>query len=128
MKLTYLCLILLFFASCQNEKSSQYVIGVSQCSDDLWREAMNKEIEREITFYPQAEVIIKSAKDDTQKQLQDIEDFIEQKVDLLIIAPNESKAFSTIVQKAHRQGIPVILVDRKTDTNDYTAYIGADNY
>ncbi len=128
MKSVYLYLILFFFIACQNEKSSQYVIGVSQCSDDLWRETMNKEIEREVAFYPQTEVIIKSTKDDTQKQLKDIEEFINQKVDLLIIAPNESKAFTPIVQKAHQQGIPVILVDRKTDTNDYTAYVGANNY
>lgn len=126
--LSILFLSIFLFVGCQNSAKKQYTIGVSQCSDDLWRETMNKEIQREISFYPKVEVVFKTSKDDTQKQLQDIEEFIEQKVDLLIIAPNESKAFTPLVQKAYEQGIPVILVDRRIDSDHYTAYIGADNY
>lgn len=124
----FLIIISLFISGCEQKKRSPFVIGVSQCSDDLWRETMNQEIKREIAFYPQTEVIIKSVKDDTQKQLADIEQLISEQVDLLIIAPNESKAFSQVVQKAQNQGIPVVLIDRKIETDDYTAYIGADNY
>lgn len=126
--ISILFLSIFLFVGCQNLAKKQYTIGVSQCSDDLWRETMNKEIQREISFYPKVEVVFKTSKDDTQKQLQDIEEFIEQKVDLLIIAPNESKAFTPLVQKAYEQGIPVILVDRRIDSDHYTAYIGADNY
>lgn len=126
--ISILFLSIFLFVGCQNSAKKQYTIGVSQCSDDLWRETMNKEIQREISFYPKVEVVFKTSKDDTQKQLQDIEEFIEQKVDLLIIAPNESKAFTPLVQKAYEQGIPVILVDRRIDSDHYTAYIGADNY
>ncbi|WP_231555650.1 substrate-binding domain-containing protein [Capnocytophaga cynodegmi] len=127
MRFIYPFLFLILLA-CQKEKASQYIVGVSQCSDDLWREAMNEEIKREIAFYPQTQVIIKSTKDNTQQQFQDIEEFINQKVDLLIIAPNEAEALTSVVQKAHLQGIPIILVDRKVKTDNYTAYIGADNY
>lgn len=119
---------LLLLLSCQQSKKARYVIGVSQCSDDLWRTTMNYEMEREVGFYKDADIIIKSVKDDTQKQLQDIEYLINQGVDLLIISPNESVAFTPIIQKAYKSGIPVILVDRKIDTDDYSAYIGADNY
>ncbi len=71
---------------------------------------------------------IKSVKDDTKQQIKDIGEFIEQKVDLLIISPNESAAITPIVKKAYESNIPVILVDRKIDSDDWTSYIGADNY
>ncbi|MDP4272510.1 MAG: substrate-binding domain-containing protein, partial [Bacteroidota bacterium] len=50
------------------------------------------------------------------------------KVDLLIISPNESKPITSIAQKAFKQGIPTILIDRKIDSDDYTTFIGSDNY
>lgn len=126
---TLLCFILLFlFFSCNQDKDVRYTIGVSQCSDDLWRETMNNEMQREIGFHKDASIIIRTVKDDTQKQIEDIEWLIEQNVNLLIISPNESKALTPVIQKAYGSGIPVILVDRKIDTEDYTAYVGADNY
>lgn len=124
-----LCFIaLLFFLSCKQDKNTHYTIGVSQCSDDLWRETMNNEMQREIGFHKDANIIIRSVKDDTQKQIEDIEWLIEQSVNLLIISPNESKALTPVIQKAYKSGIPVILVDRRIDTEDYTAYVGANNY
>ncbi|NDV78035.1 substrate-binding domain-containing protein [Dysgonomonas sp. 511] len=126
---TLLCFIpLLLFLSCKQDKNIRYTIGVSQCSDDLWRETMNNEMQREIGFHKDANIIIRSVKDDTQKQIEDIEWLIGQNVDLLVISPNESKALTPVIQRAYKSGIPVILVDRKIDTEDYTAYVGADNY
>lgn len=119
---------ILFILSCKQDKKARYTIGVSQCSDDLWRETMNNEMQREIGFHKDVNIIIRSAKDDTKKQIEDIEWLINQDVDILVISPNESTAFTPIIQKAYRSGIPVILVDRKIDTDDYTAYVGADNY
>lgn len=114
--------------SCKTENKDKLTIGVSQCSDDLWRQTMNKEMLQEASFYPNMEVIIKTVKDDTQQQILDIEALIEAKVDLLIVSPNESTAITPTIQKAYRAGIPIILVDRKIDTNDYTTFVGADNY
>jgi signal transduction histidine kinase/DNA-binding response OmpR family regulator len=121
-------LFFLLFSSCDNGNKSGYVIGVSQCSDDLWRQTMNNEMLREASFNKDISLKIKTVKDDTKQQIKDIESLIDAKVDLLIISPNESTAMTPIVQKAYKAGIPVILVDRKIDTDDYTAYIGADNY
>lgn len=130
MKLRVLyCFILMFlFLSCTQRKGARYIIGVSQCSDDLWRETMNNEMQREIGFYKDAAIIIKSVKDDTQQQIKDIEWLIKENVNLLVISPNESKALTPVIQRAYKSGIPVILVDRKIETEDYTAYVGADNY
>lgn len=106
----------------------RYVIGVSQCSDDEWREQMNKEIRREALFYPGVKVEICTAKDDNARQISDIESFIQQGVDLLIVSPNEADAITPVIEKAYDKGIPVVLVDRKIHSNKYTAYVGADNY
>lgn len=127
-------ILFLYFAlfaclACQRERNPRYVIGVSQCSEDLWRQTMNEELKREVALYQaDAEVIIRSVKDDTPKQIADIEWFIEQKVDVLVVSPNESEACTPVIEKAYQQGIPVILVDRKIATESYTAYVGANNY
>ena len=89
---------------------------------------MNKEIRREALFYPGVEIRIRSARDDNRQQIADIESFIRQEVDLIVVAPNEADAITPVVEKAYDKGIPVVLVDRKIDSERYTAYIGADNY
>lgn len=121
------CASLLFFAACKPEKP-EFVIGVSQCSNDEWRTQMNREIQREALFFPDLQVIIKSAHDNNAQQIRDIQDFLDQKVDLLIVSPNEAHAIAPIIKKADQCGVPVVLVDRKINTSDYKAYLGADNY
>lgn len=111
-----------------SEDHPDYIIGVSQCSDDEWRAAMNKEILREALFYPGLEVEIRSAHDDNSLQIEDIRYFASKGVDLLIVAPNEAKAVAPAVDEVYDSGIPVVLVDRKTDSDKYTAYVGADNF
>lgn len=116
-----------FAMSCSRTEQEDYLIGVSQCSDDAWRQQLNNEIRRESNFYPGVQVEIRSADDDNEKQIEDIRYFIRKKVDLLVVAPNESGAVTEIIESAYSGGIPVILVDRSIDSEKYTAFIGADN-
>ena len=118
----------LVFVSCANRDLKTYHIGVSQCSDDEWRNKMNTEMLREALFYDGIEVEIRSAKDNDLKQISDIHFFIDKKVDLLIVAPNKAAAITPAVEMAYEKGIPVIMVDRKIQSDKYTAFIGADNY
>ena len=122
-----LLILMLLLAGCSGQQR-RYVIGVSQCSDDEWREQMNREITREALFYPEAEVVFRSAGDDNKRQIHDIELLMRNKVDLLVVSPNEADVLTPVIEKAYSKGIPVILVDRKIHSNQYTAYIGADNY
>ena len=89
---------------------------------------MNKEILREALFYPGVNIEVYQAHDDNVRQIQDIESLIKKKVDLLIVAPNEAEAITPVIEKVYDAGIPVILVDRKINSEKYTAYVGADNY
>lgn len=122
-----LCALCLLLTACGRERA-RFLIAVSQCSDDEWRTQMNKEIRREAFFYPGVEVDIRSAGDDNARQTADIEHFIDQKADLIVVAPNEAEALTPAIEKARDKGIPVLLVDRRINSDRYTAYIGADNY
>ena len=64
---------------------------------------------------------------DNSKQVADVERFIQQKVDLLIISPNEAAPLTSVVKKAYDSGIPVIVLDRAVLGDAYTMFIGADN-
>ena len=126
--ITIFSIIQLFIiASCANHEPD-FIIGVSQCSNDEWRSRMNTEISRESLFYPNLKVEIRTAKDNNREQIEDIEEFIAKGVDLLVVSPNEAKAITPVVEKAYDRGIPVVLVDRKIASDKYTAFVGGDNY
>ena len=121
------CLLL---ASCQKiAKEKNYTIGFSQCTgNDSWRQTMLAEMKRELSFHNNISFIYKDAGANSQKQIQQIEELVKQKIDLLIVSPNEVQPLSPIIEKVYKSGIPVVVVDRRTDTKDYTAFIGASNF
>ena len=116
---------LLLLSGCSGEKKSP-VIAVSQCSDDIWRSKLNEELSLAASFYG-AQVRFSSADDDSRRQMEQIRKFVGEGVDLLIISPNQANTITPAVEEAFSAGIPVILFDRKIDSDKYTAFIGADN-
>ena len=121
----YLILLSVIAAGCQ--KRPQYKIGVSQCSEDDWRQKMNKEIEREMMFHPDAEVEIRSAQDNSEKQIADIRYFMNNNFDVIVVAPNEADALTPVITEAYEKGIPVVVFDRNIHGKSFTAWQGADN-
>ena len=127
---TFILLIALtvMLANCGQQGSEKtYRIGVSQCSDDAWRTKLNEEMQRELLFHPEISLEVRSANDDNEQQAADIDYFIKEKVDLLIVSPNEAVVLTPAVSKAYDAGIPVIVADRKVTGEKYTAFIGGDN-
>ena len=117
----------LCLASCAGEKAhKRFVVGVSQCSEDTWRDKLNEELRIAATYYD-VDLQIKSANDDVRLQTEQINRFVEQGVDLLVVAPGQV-SISPAIDKAYEKGIPVIIFDRRTRSNKYTAYIGANNH
>lgn len=106
----------------------KYVIGVSQCSEDIWRDKLNDELK--MGEYLNDSIIVKlaSSNDDNVLQNKQVNQFVDEGVDLLIISPNQMSAISKAVERAYDKGIPVILYDRMSNTQKYTAFIGCDNY
>lgn len=103
-------------------------IGVSQCSDDAWRTQMNSEMLREARLYENVELLVRCARDDNRQQEADIQSLIDEGIDLLIVAPNQSNPITPVVEAVYDRGIPVVVIDRRIDSDKYTAYVGGDNY
>lgn len=112
-------------SSCDAER--EYKIGVSQCSQDDWRMKMNEEIEREIMFHEDANVEIRSANDNSDKQIEDIKYFANNGFDIIIVSPNEAEKLTPIIKEIYEKGIPVIIFDRNIIGDSYTARVGVDN-
>lgn len=120
----YVVLLLLVLVSCSDRRT---VIGVSQCSDDLWRQKVNREIKIGQYQYKNVDVVFTSADNNGQQQARQIDSLVKTKVDLLVVAPSDVKTVAPAIERAYRAGIPVILYDRMIESTHYTAYIGTDN-
>jgi signal transduction histidine kinase/DNA-binding response OmpR family regulator len=129
-KIAFLLLLLTYFIGCsEKRKTKSYRIGFSQCTgSDKWRKSMLEAMQRELSFYPGTELIYKDAHDNSQLQIKQIQELIQEGVDILLVSPNEAQPLAPVVDEVFTRGIPVIVIDRKTSSNLYTSFIGADNY
>ena len=122
----YVAIIVLLTGCAQQPR--KYVIGVSQCSEDIWRDKLNNELKMGEYLNDSLIVKLASSNDNNVLQNKQVNQFIDEGVDLLIVSPNQLSAISKAVERAYDKGIPVILYDRKTNSDKYTAFIGCDNY
>lgn len=118
--LSCLCLLM----SCQQHR---YRIGVSQCSNDGWRQKANREIKIGQYQYSNVDVVFASAENDGRRQVAQIDSMVADGVDLLVVSPSDAKTVAPAIERAYDKGIPVILYDRMSQSEKYTAFIGADN-
>lgn len=115
-------------AADKGTKETPYIIGMSQCNlGEPWRVQMNNDIKTAADKIDSVKIIYKDAQNDTLKQRSHIEEFISQKVDLLIVSPKEAAPLAPPIWKAYRSGMPVIVLDRRIVGDEYTCFIGADN-
>lgn len=131
-KIYHLILIslVLLFNSCNSseEGKSKISIGFSQSiNNDIWRKSMDHAMEVEASLHPEVSLTIYNANRKAKNQIRDIDNMIEQNVDVIIVAPYESDSIVPVIEKARAKGIPVIIVDRKANTSEYTSFLGADN-
>ncbi|WP_293300317.1 substrate-binding domain-containing protein [Pedobacter sp. UBA4863] len=129
-RILVLCLLTCSFLGCTElQPTKRFRIGFSQCiGDDQWRISMLKEIKRELAFHEDVTFLYEDAGGNSEVQISQVKSLLEQNIDLLIISPNEAKPLTAIVEQAMDSGIPVIVIDRKIATRNFTAYVGANNY
>ena len=125
--LLWTTLLTVIICSC-SEPPKKYIIGVAQCSDNLWRQKLNHELVVGSYIRDDIRLEIVSADDHDELQIHQIQEFIDQKIDLLIVAPNSADKQTAIIDKAYDSGIPVIVFDRHTNSKKFTAFVGANNY
>lgn len=122
-----LCLLSALLSSC-NKDEAKYHIGFSQCVGGAWREKVNMEMLSAQHLYNNVvDVDIKNADNISERQVAQIDSFVNGGVDILVVAPNDYRSVAPAIVRARKHGIPVVLFDRKADTKDYTAFIGGDN-
>lgn len=125
----YTTILLLFctlLTSCRKADSKLH-IAVAQCSYDDWRLKMNSEMRTVAATRHDVELHFRHAGDNSRLQVAQIDSFIREKPDLLIVAPNEADSVSCAVERAQKAGIPVVVVDRMVSCPHFTAYVGCDN-
>ena len=109
-------------------RQPHYRVGVSQCLDDAWRQKMNDEIDCECLLHPEMSLTRRVAYGSSERQCVQIDSFISERVDLLIVSPNEAEEVKPAITRAYRAGIPIIIADRRVPGDEWTAFIGGDNY
>ncbi|HRI87822.1 MAG TPA: substrate-binding domain-containing protein [Candidatus Hydrogenedentes bacterium] len=104
-------------------------IAFSQCnSAEPYRTVQNNIFKREVAkLGAEFELVIHDAQQDNARQVNQIENIIQQGVDLLIVAPNEAAPLTPVVKKARDAGIKVICLERDLLEPVYDIFVGADN-
>jgi len=126
--LVFLLIFTCFSCIKDDESNHRIKIGFSQCiSGDQWRVAMDYSMKLEASIYPNVDLTIYNANRDSETQIQQIQKMIDDGMDAIIVSPLESDALTPIIEKAYKKNIPIILVDRKINTDQFTTYLGADN-
>jgi len=135
-KLSALFLLALSALACAAEPSARhagtaedpFLIGMSQANlGEPWRVQMDADVRAAAEAHPELRVIFKDAQNNSLTQRAQVEEFVEQGIDLLIISPKEAAPLTQPVAEVYRRGIPVIVLDREVQGDEYTSFIGADN-
>lgn len=130
------CALALAALGCETKTSKKragtpedpFVIGMSQCNlGEPWRVQMNEDIKKAAEAQKGVRVIFKDAQNESLTQRAQVEELVAQGIDLLIISPKEAAPLTMPVAEAYKKGIPVIVLDRAVQGDEYTCFIGADN-
>jgi ribose transport system substrate-binding protein len=109
---------------------SQFVIGYSQSNNaEPYRAQLNLQLQYFVKKYPDLKLDpITDAHQDSGVQVSQVQNFIQEHVNVLIVSPNEPAPLTAAVEQACAAGIPVIILDRTVNTDCYSSFIGGDNY
>lgn len=113
------------------KKDGPFVIGFSNASiSNSWRVGMLHSIQQAAADNADQikQLIITDANDDPAKQVADVQDLISRGVDLLIVSAATAEALDAIVTRAYEEGIPVVLVDRRVTSENFTTFITASDW
>src|SRR5262249_5582535 len=77
--------------------------------------------------HPNVTLVFKDAQNDSLRQRAQVEELAAQHIDVLVISPKEAAPLTKPVAEVFRQKIPVIVLDRAVECDEFTSFIGADN-
>ncbi len=127
LKLFYLMLLAFCLPLSAVAGSAKVIAFAQDTMANDFRKAQVYEVRDEVAKNPSLSFVYSDAGGQTSLMIRQIEQFISQKVDLLIIGTNDENAVVPVVAKAYKSGIPVIVLDRGIAGTDYTTFINSDN-
>jgi len=106
-----------------------WVVGYSQSNNaEPYRAQLNIQLQYYIKQYKNLRLLpITDAHQDSAVQVSQVQNFIQRRVNILIVSPNEPAPLAAAVQQACAAHIPVIILDRSVNTSCYSTFIGGDN-
>jgi len=109
--------------------NNHYLIGFSQVDyTEPYRQHVDNQMQELVKNYPQFKLVIADGQANDNTQTSQVENFITQQVDILFISPYESAPLTPVVARAYKAGIPVITLDRNVIGDQYTTFVGGDNF
>ena len=118
----------LLLTSCGPAGGKQFVVAFSQANNaEPYRAAQNAFLTKLFARQKDTKLVIGDAQQDNSKQVAQVETFIRQKPDLLIVAPNERAALTAVMGQAMQAKIPVLCLERDILQPNYTSYVHSDN-
>ena len=106
------------------------VVGFAQCKADEsdWRMANTKSMQETLSEANGYKLILADSNNDAAKQVADVQGFIDQEVDYIVIAAVNMDGWDTVLTNAKNAGIPVILMDRTINASAdlYTCCVDSD--
>ena len=106
--------------------SKKYRFGFSQVTTvEPWRVQFNKDMLKEAGKHPELELIITDGQDKTEKQVADVENLIQQKIDLLLFEGASLKASGASIEAANKANIPVVHFNILAEGGQYVTFVGS---
>jgi len=103
-------------------------IGVSMLFDDLWLTTLRDAMTDYAATQPGVELIMVDSKEDVATQLAQVENFVAQKVDVIVLIPANTDAADPMTKAAQDAGIPLVYVNRiPSNLPEGVAYVGSDS-
>ncbi|MDH5765017.1 MAG: substrate-binding domain-containing protein [Gammaproteobacteria bacterium] len=127
---TLFLFVFLFAIECfgAGTQKAKYVVAYAQDTmTNDWRAAQVQQLEEGFAKYPGIKFIFTDANGSTAKQVQDIEDLVYQKVDVLMTSPRDMNLMTPVISKTYKSGIPVVLVTRRISNDDFTSFVAPDD-
>lgn len=110
----------------QYQKEPPWTIGYADASlSNTWRVFAWQYMQYGASQLPETEIVHANANDSTPKQISDIEDLVARDVDCLIVAATSESALSPVIAQAN-QDVPVVIMERSVDTDQYTSFAALD--
>ena len=125
MKYILVFFILLLVANAE-EKIKVIAFTQDTMANDF-RKAQVFEAKDSAEKYENIKFLYSDAQGQTSLLIKQIDNFISNKVDVIIVGTNDAQAVVPIISKAYNQGIGVIILDRGINGDDYTSFINSDN-